>query len=288
VERVNESPLAISGHGPSPSAVKMSWMPRLAALPALAGVALAACGTPSSSSRPRPSPAPAAAPAVAAPAPPAPPPPEVIVAQARALRLQGDLAGARAELETALRTAPDSDDVRLELADLLVSEARDSALAWALLKGVRSRDGARWSVVSGRLGELVGDDPWAVDAYARALAAADDPDVRLRRALALERLGRADEATEELERVRASRPDDALVSARLGECYEAAGRLREAEAELRASAEAQPERAAGWQRLALFYERRGRPAEASAALARARDAGGRGGRSLRPLLPSGR
>jgi tetratricopeptide (TPR) repeat protein len=259
-------------------------MPRLALLLA---IALAACGTTSSS---RPQPAPAAPPPVAAPQPPPPPepPPDVLLSEARALRLEGDLAGARARLEAALRAAPDSDEMRLELADLLVSEGADSALAWSLLRGVRSRDGARWSVVSGRLGELVGDERWAVDAYAQALAAADDPDVRLRRALALERLGRGDEAMEELERVRASRPDDAVVRARLGEHYEAAGRLREAEAELRAAAEAQPERAAAWERLALFYGRRGRVAEASAAFAKARDAGGRGGRSLRPLLPSAR
>jgi tetratricopeptide (TPR) repeat protein len=177
--------------------------------------------------------------------------------------------------------------VRLELADLLVSDGGDPGVSWALLRSVRSRD-ARWSVVSARLGEQVGDDRWAVEAYAQALAAAEDPDLRLRRALALERLGRFDEATEELERVRASRPDDALARARLGERYEAAGRLREAEAELRAAAEAQPERAAAWERLARFYERSGRRAEATAAKARARDAGGRGGRSLRPLLPSAR
>lgn len=205
-------------------------------------LAVAACGTTSPSVA---APSPPAPPPVAAPAPPPQPPPDVLVAQARTLRQQGDLAGARARLEAALQAAPDSDDARLELADLLVSDGGDAVLVWPLLRGVRSRDGARWSVVSGRLGELVGDDPWAVDAYARALAAADDPDVRLRRALALERIGRVDEATQELERVRASRPDDALVSARLGERYEAAGRLREAEAELRAAAEAQPERAAG-------------------------------------------
>jgi tetratricopeptide (TPR) repeat protein len=263
--------------------VTLSRMHRPGALPVLLAAA-AACGTSSSSSRPSPAPAPAAA--VAAPAPPVQPPPDVLVAEARALRLQGDHAGASARLETALQTAPDADDVRLELADLLVSDGSDAALAWTMLRGVRSRDGARWNVISGRLGELVGDDPWAVDAYARALAAADDPDVRLRRALALERLGRAQQATEELERVRASLPDDALVRERLAERYEAAGRLREAEAELRAAAEAQPERAAAWERLALFYERRRRPAEASAAFTRAREAGARNGRSLRPLLPS--
>jgi tetratricopeptide (TPR) repeat protein len=280
----------------------MSRMPRRALLARFAVLALAACSTPSSSSRPVAAPAPVAAPPpAAAPAPvaapppsaapapaappPAAPPPEALLARARALRAQGDLAGARSQLEAAVRAEPHSDEARLELAELLVSDGDDPALAWTLLRGVRSRDGARWSTVSGRLGELVRDDAWAVDAYARALEAADDPDVRFRRALALERIGRYDEATAELERVRATRPD-ALVSARLGERYEAAGRLREAEAELRAAALAQPERAGGWERLALFYERRGRLAEAGAALARAREAGGRNGRTLRPLLPS--
>jgi predicted Zn-dependent protease len=269
----------------------MRGMPRsVLRVPALALAAAAACAT---SRAPRPAPASAPAPAAAASAPaaaapeaPTSPPPEVLVARARALRVQGDAAGAQELLETAFRATPAQDDVRLELADLLVCDGREPARAAALLEGMRLRGGARWNVVAGRLAEVRGDDGAAVDLYARALAAADDPDVRFRRALALERLARADEATAELERVRASRPDDALASAHLAERYEASGRTGDAEAQLRAAAEAQPDRAAGWERLARFYARTGHPAAASEALARAREAGGRGGRSLRPLLPS--
>jgi predicted Zn-dependent protease len=263
-------------------------MPRPAAprTLALAVLALAACATPSAP--PLSGPAPGAAAASAAPAAPPQPRPEVLVARARALREQGDASAAQARLEAAWRAAPDSDDVRLELADLLVSDGQDLARAAVLLDGMRDRDGARWHVVAGRLAEVRGDDATASEQYARALAAADDPDVRLRRALALERLTRVDEATLELERVRASRPDDAVVSAHLADRYEAAGRLRDAEAELRAAAEAQPDRAAGWDRLARFYARTGRAAAASEARSRAREAGARSARSLRPLLPSTR
>jgi predicted Zn-dependent protease len=266
----------------------MRWMLRLAAyrVSPLALAALAACGTPSGSAGRAP-PA-GAAPAPSALAVPAQPRPELLVAAARALREQGDGAAALDRLETAFRAAPQSDEVRVELADLLVSDGREPARAAALLDGMRARDGARWNAVSGRLAEVRGDDAAAADAYGRALAAADDPDLRFRRALALERLARADEATAELERVRASRPDDVLVTAHLAERYEAAGRLGDAEAALRAAAEAQPSRAAGWERLARFYTRTGRPGAASEASSRARDAGARSARSLRPLLPSTR
>lgn len=263
-------------------------MRRLPAVP-LCAVALAACATGGPPQRAASAPAPgASAPGTREAAPPAPVRPEALVAGARALRAGGDLANARELLEGALRASPDSDDVRLELADLLVSDGRENDRVAALLGAVRVSERARWHLLTARLAEARGDDPAAVEAYGRALAAADDPDARFRRALALERLGRADEAMAELERVRAERPRDALVRTRLGERYEAAGRFPEAESELRAAAEAQPERAAGWERLAGFYERRGRRAEASAALARARDAGAgiRGGRTLRPLLPS--
>lgn len=261
-----------------PSAASRSLL--LAAL-----AALAACGTPSSASRTAPAEAPAASAVPAAPAPPFPSP-AALLSRARVLRAQGDTARAQSRLEAALAIAPGSDEVRLELADLLACDGRELDRASQLLYSIPARDGARWSLVAGRLAELRGDDRGTAEGYAVALAAADDPDVRFRRALALERLGRAEEATAELERVRRSRPDDALVSARLGDRYEAAGRLREAEVELRAAAEAQPERAAGWERLARFYERAGRAADARGALARARDAGARSGRPLRPLLPS--
>jgi len=210
------------------------------------------------------------------------------VARARALRAEGDVAGARARLEMALQAQPCTDEVRIELADLLVADGRDLARADALLAGVADRDALRLHLGLARLAEARGDDATAAAEYPLVFAAGDDPDARLRLALALERLGRADEAVAELERVRAARPDDAVARSRLGERYEAAGRLADAEAEYQAVAEAQPERAAAWERLARFYERTGRPREARAAEERARTAAGRPERTLRPLLPSKR
>lgn len=210
------------------------------------------------------------------------------MARARALRAEGDVAGARARLEAALQTAPDSDEVSVELADLLVADGVDLARAEALLAGVADRGTPALHLALARLAEARGDDSGAASEYRVVLAAGDDTDARLRFALALERLGRADEATAELERVRGARPDDAVARSRLGERYDAAGRLGDAEAEYRWLADAQPERAAGWERLARFYERAGRAQEARAAAERARAAGGRQNRSLRPLLPSKR
>jgi predicted Zn-dependent protease len=216
------------------------------------------------------------------------PRPEVLVARARALRADGDMAGARARLEAALEIDPGLDDARLDLADLLIADGREVERAALLLEEVGAKGSERHALLSARLAESRGDDAVAADAYGRALALADDPDARLRRALALERLGRGDEATAELERVRAERPDDAVARSRLAERYEASGRLLDAEKELRRLAEDQPDRAAGWERLARFYARHGRAADARAAMARARAASGRPGRSLRPLLPSKR
>jgi len=228
------------------------------------------------------------------------------VARARALRAEGDVAGARARLEAALESAPRDDDVRIELADLLVADGGDLVRAEALLAGVAARAAHRCSgaspppvagrspappclhLVLARLAEARGDDATAASEYPLALAVDDDSDARLRLALALERLGRMDDAVAELERVRAARPDDAVARSRLAERYEAAGRLADAEAEYRTVAEAQPERAAGWERLARFYERARRPVEARAAEERAHGAGARQERTLRPLLPSKR
>jgi tetratricopeptide (TPR) repeat protein len=227
-----------------------------------------------------------AAPAAASAWPP--PSPRELLAGARALRAAGDVGGARARLERALVVAPAYDDARLELADLLLSEGADLDRAAELLGGVRAPQ-ARASLLSARLAELRADDGAAAAAYARALEAGDDPDVRLRRALALDRLGRPAEAIRELERVRAARPRDAIARARLAALYEGAGRFRDAEGEYRALAEAHPDRAQGWEDLALFCERAGRYADAQAAHRRARDARKKeGARELRPLPPSRR
>ncbi len=209
------------------------------------------------------------------------------MARARALRAEGDVASARARLESAFAAEPGLDDARVELADLLISDGRELERAEALLAGVRDQGSARHALLSAELAESRGNDAAAAEAYARALALADDPDARLRRALALERLGREQQATAELERVRSDRPRDAVARSHLAERYEAAGRIADAEKELRALADDQ-DRPSSWERLARFYGRHARKAEAKAALGRARAASGRPARSLRPLLPSKR
>lgn len=249
---------------------------RAAALP-LAAALLAACGT--------------SKPAVREPTHEVSrraPRPDVLLARARALRAEGDLAGARERLEAALVVAPDSDEARVALADLLVHDGRELDRAALLLQGVFGREGRELALVEARLAELRGEDAAADAAYARALRAGDDPAVRLSRALVLERLGRSGEAIAELERVREASPEALFVGGRLAELYESAGRLAEAEAELVRAAEAQPERAASWERLARFYERTGREDQARAAGARARETAPRSSRALRPLLPSRR
>jgi tetratricopeptide (TPR) repeat protein len=208
----------------------------------------------------------------------------VLVSRARVLRAEGDVAGARARLDAALGGAPGDDGPRLELADLLVSQGDDLDRAEELLRPVS--ESGPLHLVRARLAEARGDDALAAAEYATALAAGEDPDARLRRALALERLGRWQESIAELERVRAALPDDPIVRSHLAEGYEAAHRLNEAEAEWRSLAEQQPGRASGWERLASFYERTGRDHEARAAHEKARAAGRRTDRTLRPLLPS--
>ncbi len=274
-------------------------------LPLAAAALLLACGhvrpgptsAATATATATPTPAPTSTADAPTPTPTAPPPnpnaiqakarADVLVSRARVLREAGDVAGAMARLEAALQVASGSEGARLELADLLVADGRDLDRAEALLAPVRDAGDGRLCLVLGRLAEARGDDAGAVAAYGEALAVADDPDVRLRRALALERLGRPGEAVAELERLRADRPTDPVARGRLAELYEAAGRLHEAEAELRWLAELQPERATGWDRLARFYERTGRQREAREAAGRARaTAGVRPERALRPLLPS--
>jgi predicted Zn-dependent protease len=234
-------------------------------------------------------------PAVAPPPPPPPPvvavpagpSPEVLLARARVLRAEGDLEGARARLETAVSSGTPSDELRLELAELLVADGRDLARARGLLDAVEAR-GGRLELLSAQLAELEGDDATAAAAYAVALGSEPDPDVRLRRALALERLGRGREALDELALVKRDRPDDLVVRARLAEQYEAAGLLAAAENELVEAARAAPDRPSGWDRLARFYTRIGRPEKARSAQARVRELSGAPERTLRPLLRSTR
>jgi len=224
---------------------------------------------------------------LARPAPVAGLRPEELVAGARQLRSAGDHAGAQRLLEQAAVLAPGDVEVCFELADLLVADEADLDRAGAMLLAIPAGHPRRDGTL-GRLAELRGDPAGAEAAYARQLALQDDPEVRLRRALVLERLGRDAEATAELERLRAAEPADAVVRARLAERYEAAGRLAEAEAELRALAEASPGRPEGWRRLATFCTRHGLAEKARAAEARAREAEPRPARALRPLKPTGR
>jgi thioredoxin-like negative regulator of GroEL len=258
--------------------------PRPLAAAALALALLAACGGRGKAAPP----AAGMAPPVAAPEPPAPgPPPHVLLAEARAAREAGDHEGARARLEAALAAVPWSDAVRVELADLLLADGRDVARAGEILGAVRQREGRRYHLLAAHHAELSGDDASAAARYGLALEEQPDPDIRLRRALSLERAGRPEEAVAELALVRDARPADVSVRTRLAALHESAGRLPDAEAELVAAARANPGRGAGWVALARFYERTGRPDEARRALERAR-ATAPPERVLRPLRPSAR
>jgi predicted Zn-dependent protease len=205
---------------------------------------------------------------------------------ARALRAAGDQAGARSQLEAALQASPHHAAVQLELADLLLADGEPSPEAAALLADVPPGAPGR-ELVEARLAEALGFDDAAEDAYARQLLRFDDPEVRLRRAVLLERLSRPTEAVAELERLVQRRPDHLPARLRLAELLERVGRTEAAEAELRALAESSPGRPGGWRRLARFLERIGHTAKARAADARAETAA-RPRRQLRPLLPSSR
>ncbi len=111
------------------------------------------------------------------------------------------------------RWRPDDVDVCFELGDLLVADETDLDRAGAMLLAIPAGHPGRDAAL-GRLAELRGDPETAQAAYARHLAVADDPEIRLRRALALERLGRDAEAIAELERLRAADPVAARWCAR--------------------------------------------------------------------------
>ncbi|HET9551970.1 MAG TPA: hypothetical protein VFP50_03300 [Anaeromyxobacteraceae bacterium] len=115
-----------------------------------------------------------------APTPPPPPPPPVVVAPP---------------------PPPPSEAVRLAAAARFLADGVELEQAQALLDGIGPGDPRRDQLL-GQLAELRGDDQAAEAAYSRALAKVDDDDVRLRRALALERLGRGAEVKEDLARLR--------------------------------------------------------------------------------------
>lgn len=212
---------------------------------------------------------------------------EVLLARARQLRVAGDHEGARQRLEQAAVIAPGDVEVCIALADLLVAGGAELDRAGGMLAAVPA-DTPRRDELLGRLAEQRRDFAAAEAAYARQLARGPDPQVQLRRALALEQLGRLAEAIVELERLRAAAPGDTGVRLRLAEVYEETGRLTEAEAELRALAEASPSRPEGWRRLAALCARQGFTEKARAAEARVRDAEARPKRELRPLKPTGK
>ncbi len=101
------------------------------------------------------------------------------------------------------RPPPDPAEVeaRLTEAARLLSDGASLERVEALLASVPASAPGR-DLRLGQLAELRGDDEAAALAYGRALAQQDDEEVRLRRALALERLGRGDEVAEELARLR--------------------------------------------------------------------------------------
>lgn len=126
--------------------------------------------------------------AACAGAPPAPPPPP-----------------AAAPPPAALPALPPGDRERLDEAARLLADGLELERAALLLAAVPA-SGARRDRLLGQLAELTGDDAGAVAAYERALALEEDEELRLRRALALERLGRGEEVARDLERLRPPAP----------------------------------------------------------------------------------
>lgn len=112
--------------------------------------------------------------------------------------------------------SPAEIEARLAEAARLLSDGASLDRVEALLAGVPPRTRGR-DLLLGQLAELRGEDAAAAEAYGRALAAVEDDEVRLRRALALERLGRGDEVAADLARLRpepAGRPADADPAAK--------------------------------------------------------------------------
>lgn len=103
---------------------------------------------------------------------------------------------------------PPTDPERLDEAARLLADGTGLDRAALLLASVEAGPPRR-EILLGQLAELTGDDAGAVAAYERALAAGDDGEIRLRRALALERLGRGEEAEADLGRLRAAAPREA-------------------------------------------------------------------------------
>lgn len=206
---------------------------------------------------------------------------------------QGDQAEAAAAFEQAAEAAPTWLLPRLELASLAVARREGMAAAREALLRVAGEDSdvSRVHRVIGELHALEGDDARAVAAWQKALQLRPwDDELRSRRASALHRLGKADEAADEWMRVVRAMPGELHLRARLAMALEDAGRFDEAQAQLEDLVRRQPGKEAPVRRLARFFERRGEREAALAAHGKAdklREKP-RPSRKLRPLLPSRR
>ncbi len=211
--------------------------------------------------------------------------------EGRARLAEGDQAGARAAFLRAVDASPTWILPWIELGELAVArregvrEAREGLLALDAPVG-----NPRFFRVLGDLAELDGDDAAAVAAWRTSLEADGRQDeLRLRRAAALERLGRPAEAAEEYARILASQPADRVVLARHAHALEAAGDFEAARAALEALVRLQPGKEIPLRRLARFLERRGAHEEARRVHAEADRAANKGPpRKMRPLPPSSR
>lgn len=226
---------------------------------------------------------------------PRPPPPAghlvaaALLASAREARQAGDSAAEQDRLRKAVEADPGWDLPRLDLAELLLRVEGSGAAARALLEVPGLPEGnPRLPRLRGAAAEQLGAVAAAAEAYQRALALRDDPDLRLHRAVLLARSGDGAEALAEAERVRAVHPGELLARSLLADLYEQAGRRAEAAEELRWLVAAAPADPAPLLRMAAFLARGGDAAGAAAAEEAARARNGRSARSLRPLLPDAR
>jgi len=211
------------------------------------------------------------------------------LALARVAREEGRTRDAALHLERVIRAEPGAFEARLELAEVLLRQSIDLGRAGLLLREaqvLRPSD-VRVDRLQGWLAELQGDEATAVEAYRRILAADPDPELRFRRGVLLEHLGRPEEALAELERVASERPGDRAARGAMAEIQESLGRTAEAESALLQLAESAPAEPGPLHRLAAFYRRHGELAKAVEAEKRARSLEG-APRSLRPLRPSNR
>jgi len=118
----------------------------------------------------------------------------------------------RAEARPAPPALPPTEAARLDEAARLLADGAGLERAALLLAAVAPGPSRR-DLLLGQLAELRGDDVTAVAAYELVLARGEDDEVRLRRALALERLGLGAEAADDLRRLRPAPREPALQPA---------------------------------------------------------------------------